>query len=293
LTARQIPGVNITEGDAIYLFNTMLSHRIQVLWVIYHGILVIILTILFWSYLTVVESVLKDFAPQNFQTFIWYNLAGVLGLLIAAFRGRSAATSLARAFPVECHTLASKQIVYVGVTMLVALFAVTDPMASRLLKLCLLSGFLLVLYLVFVICHLFLPKMLADELLSTEKHEQRTLLIGPVEKARKIAKWVEETPPFGFGIRDSVTDDESRESRILHVKRASDVAMLERIIKNEGIEQIILLEIPIDREGLSLILEVEKKAGIRLLFVNNLTEISNDDIALFNLRNHRMIILAV
>jgi FlaA1/EpsC-like NDP-sugar epimerase len=271
----------------------MLSHRIRELWVIYHGILVIILTILFWSYLTVVEIVLKDFATQNFQTFILYNLAGVLGLLIAAFRGRSAATSLARAFLVECHTLASKQIVYVGVTMLVALFAVMDPMASRLLKLCLLSGFLLVLYLVFVICHLFLPKRLADELLSTEKHEQRTLLIGPVEKARKIAKWVEETPPFGFGIRDSVTDDESRESRILHVKRASDVAMLERIIKNEGIEQIILLEIPIDREGLSLILEVEKKAGIRLLFVNNLTEISNDDIALFNLRNHRMIILAV
>jgi putative colanic acid biosynthesis UDP-glucose lipid carrier transferase len=67
--------------------------------------------------------------------------------------------------------------------------------------------------------------------------------------------------------------------------------MLERIIRNEGIKQILLLEIPIDREELSLVVNVARKAGIRLLVVNNLTEIFNNDISLFNLHSQELISL--
>ena len=98
---------------------------------------------------------------------------------------------------VDSHTLAFKQTVYVGVTMLVVMLAAVDPPGSRPLKLTLLFGFLLALYVVFLICHLFLLRKLADHLFS-EAHEQRTLLIGPVEKARDIARWIEETAAFGF-----------------------------------------------------------------------------------------------
>jgi hypothetical protein len=150
----------------------MLSHRIRELWNIYHGILAIILTVLFWSYLTVIAIVLKDFALQNFQRFILYNLAGVFGLIVAAVRGRSTPTTLIAGGSIERHSLALRQIVYVGVTMLVVSFAVVDSTVWRFLNLCLLSGFLLLLYLVFLIFHLFVPKRLADQLFSTEQHEQ-------------------------------------------------------------------------------------------------------------------------
>ena len=160
-----------------------------------------------------------------------------------------------------------------GVTILIVLVAAMDPMGSRTLKFSLLFGFLLVLYGVFLLCHLFLPKKLADQLFSSEEHEQRTLLIGPVDKAREMAKWIEETAAFGFGMRGSVTDEEGEESRILHVTRVSDVAMLERIIRNEGIKQILLLEIPLDPEALSLVVNVANKAGVRLLIAANLNEI--------------------
>ena len=268
----------------------MLWHRIRGLWNTYHGILAVILTVVFWIYLPVISMVLKDSATPNFQRFVLYNLAAVVGLVIAAIRLRSAAATLLAGGFVECHTLALKQTVYVGVTMLVVLLAAMDALVSRPLVLLIQGGFLLVLYVVFLVCHLFLPKRLADQLFSDE-HEQRTLLIGPVDKARDIAKWIEETAAVGFGMSGSVTDDDGEESRILHVTRVSDVGMLERIIKNEGIKQILLLEIPLDPEALGLVVNVANRSGVRLLVVNNLTEIFNHDITLFTLHNQAFISL--
>ena len=268
----------------------MLWHRIRGLWNAYHGILAVILTLVFWSYLTIISVVFHYVDTQEFQRFILYNLAAVAGLVVAAIRLRgSAPTMLAGGF-VASHTLAFKQTVYVGVTMLVVMLAAVDPPGSRPLKLTLLFGFLGALYIAFLICHLFLPRKLADQLFS-EAHEQRTLLIGPVEKARDIAKWIEETAAFGFGMRGSVTDDDGEESRVLHVTRVSDVAMLERIIRNEGIKQVLLLEIPLDPEGLHLVVGAANKSGVRLLVLNNLPEIFKHDVTFFNLHNRNFISL--
>jgi exopolysaccharide biosynthesis polyprenyl glycosylphosphotransferase len=266
----------------------MLWHRIRGLWNTYHGILAVILTLVFWTYLTVVFAVFQHGDYHEFQRFILYNLAAVVGLIVAAIRGRgTAATMLAGGF-VDCHTLALKQTVYVGVAILVVMLAAVDPPGSRLLKLTLLFGFLFALYVVFLICHLFLPRKLADHLFS-DAHEQRTLLIGPVDKAREIAKWIEQTAAFGFGMRGSVTDDDGEESRVLHVTRVSDVAMLERIIRHEGIKQILLLELPLDQEGLDLVVGAANKVGVRLLVLNNLPEIFKHDITFFNLHHKNFI----
>jgi lipopolysaccharide/colanic/teichoic acid biosynthesis glycosyltransferase len=255
----------------------------------YHGILAVILSVVFWTYLWIADVVSKD-VIGGYQQFILYNAAGVLGLVIAAMRGRTAAATLLAGGFVESHTLALKQTVYVGVTMLVMLLADMDATEPHVLKLTLLFGFLLILYGVFVICHLLLPKRLAEALLSSEEHEQRTLLIGPIEKARSFSGWIEKTAALGFGVTGSVrSDDEDEESRILHVTHVSDGAMLERIIMNEGIRQVVLLEIPSDREALALLLDTANKTGVRVLVLNNLSEIFNHDIILFNLQNQAFI----
>jgi exopolysaccharide biosynthesis polyprenyl glycosylphosphotransferase len=268
----------------------MLWHRIRGLWNAYHGILAVILTLVFWSYLTIIAVVFKSVGTEEFQRFILYNLAAVAGLAVAAIRVRGTAPTMLAGGFVDSHTLAFKQTVYVGVTMVVVMLAAVDPPGSRPLKLTLLFGFLLALYVVFLICHLFLLRKLADHLFS-DAHEQRTLLIGPVEKARDIARWIEETAAFGFGMRGSVTDDDGEESRVLHLTRVSDVAMLERIIRHEGIKQILLLEIPLDQEGLDLVVGAANKAGVRLLVLNNLPEIFKHDITFFNLHNRNFISL--
>jgi lipopolysaccharide/colanic/teichoic acid biosynthesis glycosyltransferase len=88
----------------------------------------------------------------------------------------------------------------------------------------------------------------------------------------------------------SVIDEEGK-SRILHVTRVSDGLILERIIKNEGIKQIILLEIPLDPETLSLVVNVANKAGVCLHVVNNLSEIFRHDITFYSLHSRDFISL--
>ena len=78
---------------------------------------------------------------------------------------------------------------------------------------------------------------------------------------------------------------------MLHVARVSDSAMLHRIIRQEGIRQIILLEFPIDREGLDQIADVARKAGVRLLIMENLAEIFRQDVSFFSIHGKNFVSL--
>jgi hypothetical protein len=118
-------------------------------------------------------------------------------------------------------------------------------------------------YVLFLICHFLIPGKLADQLFS-EQHEQRTLLVGPVEKAREINKWILKTAAFGFGLRGKPSEGDEEEGRVLHITRVSSVSMRDRIIRHEGIRQILLLKLPLDPEGLSLLVDAANKLGVRL-----------------------------
>jgi exopolysaccharide biosynthesis polyprenyl glycosylphosphotransferase len=267
----------------------MLWNRIRGLWNAYHGILAVVLTVLYWIFLTAISPMLQGGSVESYPPFILYNLAAIAGLVIAAIRGRSAAATLLAGGFVNYHTLALKQTVYIGVTMLLVMALGMEP-EFRHVRLVVLFAFLGTVYVTFLVCHFFVPSRLADQLFSDE-HEQRTLLVGPVEKARAVNKWILETAAFGFGLRGSPTDDESEEGRVLHVTRVSDVSMLQRIIRHEGIRQILLLELPLDQEGLNLVVDAANKAGVRLLVLNNLPEIFRHDISFFSLHGRDFISL--
>ncbi|HEY5779326.1 MAG TPA: exopolysaccharide biosynthesis polyprenyl glycosylphosphotransferase [Terrimicrobiaceae bacterium] len=267
----------------------MLWNRIRGLWNAYHGILAVVLTVLYWIFLTAISPMLQGGAVENYSRFILYNVAAIVGLIIAAVRGRSSAATLLAGGFVNYHTLALKQTVYIGVTLLLVMTLGMEP-EFRHMRLAVLFGFLGAVYVTFLICHFFVPSRLADQLFSDE-HEQRTLLVGPVDKAREVNKWILETAAFGFGLRGSMTDDDSEAGRVLHVTRVSDVTMLQRIIRHEGIRQILLLELPLDQEGLNLVVDAANKAGVRLLVLNNLPEIFRHDISFFTLNDKDFISL--
>jgi exopolysaccharide biosynthesis polyprenyl glycosylphosphotransferase len=259
----------------------MLWNRIRGLWNAYHCILAVVLTVLYWIFLTAISPMIQGGAVASYPRFILYNLAAVVGLVIAAVRGRSnAATLLAGGF-VSYHTLAIKQTVYIGVVLLLTMALGMEP-EFRHMRIAVLFAFLGTVYVVFLVCHFLIPSRLADQLFSDE-HEQRTLLIGPVDKARAVNKWILETAAFGFGLRGQPSEDDSEEGRVLHVTRVSDVNMLQRIVRHEGIRQILLLELPLDQEGLNLVVDAANRAGVRLLVLNNLPEIFRHNISFFEL----------
>jgi exopolysaccharide biosynthesis polyprenyl glycosylphosphotransferase len=265
----------------------MLWNRIRGLWNAYHGILAVVVTVIYWVFLTAISPMIQGGAVASYPRFILYNVAAIVGLIIAAIRGRSAAATLLAGGFVNYHTLALKQTVYIGVTMLLVMALGMEPEFQHM-RIAVLAAFLGTVYVVFLICHFFVPSRLADQLFS-DQHEQRTLLVGPVEKARAVNKWILETAAFGFGLRGSPNDDDSEEGRVLHVTRVSDVSMLQRIIRHEGIRQILLLELPLDQEGLSLVVDAANKAGVRLLVLNNLPEIFRHDITFFQLHGRDFI----
>jgi hypothetical protein len=179
----------------------MLWNRVRGLWNVYHCILAVVLTGLYWVFLIAISPMIQGRSVANYHPFILYNSAAVVGLIIAAVCGRSnAATLLAGGF-LNYHTLALKQTVSIGVVLLLTLALGMEP-EFRHMRIALLFAFLGSVYVVFLICHFLIPQRMADQLFADE-HEQRTLLIGPVEKAREVNNWLIETRAFGFGLRGS------------------------------------------------------------------------------------------
>jgi exopolysaccharide biosynthesis polyprenyl glycosylphosphotransferase len=267
----------------------MLWNRIRGLWNAYHAILVVILTVLYWVFLIAISPMIQGSSIAHYQPFVLYNVAAVVGLIIAAVRGRSTAATLLAGGVVNYHTLALKQTVYIGVVLLLTLALGMEP-EFRHMRIALLFAFLGSVYVVFLICHFLIPGRLAGQLFS-DQHEQRTLLVGPVGKAREINKWILDTAAFGFGLRGKPSEGDEEEGRVLHVTRVSSVAMLDRIIRHEGIRQILLLELPLDPEGLNLVVDAANKAGVRLLILNNLAEILRHNISYFELHEKEFISL--
>ena len=267
----------------------MIWNRIRGLWNAYHVILAVILTLLYWVFLIAVSPMIQGSSVAHYPPFILYNVAVVVGLIIAAVRGRSNAATLLVGGFVNYHTLALKQTVYIGVVLLLTLALGMEP-EFRHMRIALLFAFLGTVYVVFLICHFLIPGRLADQLFS-EEHEQRTLLVGPVDKAREINKWILETAAFGFGLRGRPTEGDDEEGRVLHVTRVSDVSMLQRIIRHQGIRQILLLELPREQEALNLVVDAANRAGVRLLVLNNLPEIFRHPISLFKLHDKDFISL--
>jgi exopolysaccharide biosynthesis polyprenyl glycosylphosphotransferase len=267
----------------------MILNRIRGLWNAYHVILAVVLTVLYWIFLIAISPMIQGRSIAHYPPFILYNVAAVVGLIIAALRGRSTSATLLAGGFVNYHKLALKQTVYIGTALLLTLALGMEPEFQHM-RIALLFIFLGSVYVVFLLCHIFIPSRLADQLFSDE-HEQRTLLVGPVDKARAVNKWILDTAAFGFGLRGKPSEDDEEEGRVLHVTRVSDVTMLDRIIRHEGIRQILLLELPLDQEGLNLVVNVANKAGVRLLVLNNLPEIFRHDISFFNLHGKDFISL--
>ena len=267
----------------------MLKNRIRGLWNVYHAILALVLTVLYWVFLIALSPMIQGRPVAHYPPFILYNVAAVFGLIIGAIRNRSSAATLLVGGFVNYHKLALKQTVYIGVVLLLTLALGMEP-EFRHMGIALYFAFLGCVYVVFLICHFLIPGKLADQLFSDE-HEQRTLLVGPVDKAREMNRWILETAAFGFGLRGKPSEGDDEEGRVLHVTRVSDVSMLDRIIRHEGIRQILLLELPLDPEALNLVVDAANKAGVRLLVLNNLSELFRHDISSFKLHDKEFISL--
>ena len=145
----------------------MLKNRIRGLWNAYHCILALVLTVLYWVFLIALSPVIQGWPVAHYPPFILYNVAAVLGLIIAAVRGRSTAATLLAGGFVNYHTLALKQTCYIGVVLLLTLALGMEPEFQHM-RIAWFFAFLGAVYAVFLVCHFLVPSRLADQLFSDD-----------------------------------------------------------------------------------------------------------------------------
>jgi putative colanic acid biosynthesis UDP-glucose lipid carrier transferase len=118
-------------------------------------------------------------------------------------------------------------------------------------------------------CHL--PILLARGIFGGV-HEERTLLIGSVEKAKQLKKWLEAKEMFGFRTVGFLTPGAPRTGTLEGFRCAGAYEDLEAVVRCEKVTQVILLELPQDREEHRRLVATVEKLGVRFLILSNLEE---------------------
>jgi exopolysaccharide biosynthesis polyprenyl glycosylphosphotransferase len=255
----------------------MLWHRIRGLNRAYYGALAIVVSGFFWLSLLVLESLLKPVHGYTYERYVTYNLAAILALAVRALNSGEKSQQLLRSDFQSNHRAALHDTFIAGAAILLVLVATKDLIISRLF----LFTFLPLLYVVLFFSHRFIPKILVKTFF-TNGHLQKALLVGPLEKAERIENWYTEMLNLGLDATCFFpgVGNNGDQSQVLS---STGLTILERIVRREQITQVVLLELPQNRENLSGIVAVCNRLGSRLLMIDNLPEIFNRSVSRFNL----------
>jgi exopolysaccharide biosynthesis polyprenyl glycosylphosphotransferase len=243
----------------------------------YYLTLVGILSVFFWICFGFTMAMFHSNEQPDWAHYFFYQLTAILGLLWASFNSSKISEEITRYDLLGSHLVALRNVAYTGGSILLALVLLKDAGISRLF----LFSFLPLCYLVFLLAHLSLPKLLLRTLFS-DRHERRVLLVGTPEKAQEMKLWCQQTADLGLDIRHFL-EDPAQFRGATTLSTANDLERLERTVRLERVQQIILLELPSDQNDLKEIVKLTDRLGIRLLVVNNLPELFKRPISHFNL----------
>ncbi len=126
------------------------------------------------------------------------------------------------------------------------------------------------LYVLLLFSHHFLPTLLARGLFHSQ-HFEKTLLIGSSAKAQQLRGWLRRKSDIGLRTIGLLSDEQIQETEdgIPILGNSDDT---ERIIRERGITQVILLEFPLFTEINRNIISVCDQLAVRLLIVSDLEE---------------------
>ncbi len=126
------------------------------------------------------------------------------------------------------------------------------------------------LYVALLFSHHYLPSFLARGIF-TGVHKEKTLLVGKTEKAAQLRGWLRRKAEIGLNTVGLICDEPiaSTPDGIPVLGNSNDV---ERVIRERGITQVILLEFPILDDINRYIISVCDRLGVRLLIVSDLEE---------------------
>ncbi|MFL6536928.1 MAG: exopolysaccharide biosynthesis polyprenyl glycosylphosphotransferase [Chthoniobacterales bacterium] len=244
----------------------MVTQRTEGLYRLFLLCQIVMVALLFWVGVWVMVTFYSPSAELTWRRYSIYCSMLVLGLVLESFSRDGSKNYFLQNELLRQHRLSLRQTFASIGALVFYLIATKDAFISRVFF----FNFVPWLYVALLFSHHYLPWLLAQHFF-TGVHRQRTLLVGKPERAANLRGWLRRKEEMGLQAVGLLCDDEAgrTEGGIPVLGNLSDV---ERVIRDQGITQIILLEFPLFDQRNSDIIAACDRIGVRLLIVSDLEE---------------------
>jgi exopolysaccharide biosynthesis polyprenyl glycosylphosphotransferase len=243
----------------------MVIHRIQGLYHIHFAIQALVVVVVYWLYV---------FWLIEFQDVSWikhyllYCLLILLGLVIHEFRSKhDTQIGVVHESLAACHRLACSKLFYSAIFLTCYLLVTRDAVISRFF----LFTFFPLAYVVLFLTDWWVPEALAARIFKGH-HEQRTLMVGSGLRADALIEWLNRKELLGVEPVGLLHDENDQAHHLHGIPILGTTEDLEKVIQEQKITHLILLEFPFFPSQITHMMHVCDKFGVRLLMVDNLDE---------------------
>jgi putative colanic acid biosynthesis UDP-glucose lipid carrier transferase len=244
----------------------MVTQRTEGLYRLFLLCQILMVALLFWFGVWVMVTFYSPSAELTWRRYSIYCSMLVLGLVLESFSREGSKNYFLQNELLRQHRLSLRQTFASIGTLVFYLVGTKDAFISRVFF----FNFVPWLYVALLFSHHYLPSFLAQHFF-TGVHKQRTLLVGKPERAAALRGWLRRKQEMGLQAVGLLCDADVAESEksIPVLGKLSDV---DRVIREQGITQIILLEFPLFDERNREIIAACDRIGVRLLIVSDLEE---------------------
>src|SRR5688572_6660327 len=210
----------------------------------------------FWAYLFVFLLVRpgdSQFQLDGLGAALFYSLTALAAVITQGFKTIYSHPQWWTPHWEYSHRLSLNQVIWVALTLCVAIVAIGDFTSSRLFLL----SWLVALYVSLLLANRFLPRKIIEAVF--EGRSERIVIMGQTKSVETLASWRQ-------------YQEESRAEIFEYIPDFSiaDMANLERMMTDRHVTQLILMELPELKFNLHHVLEVCDRVGARALLWNNL-----------------------
>jgi exopolysaccharide biosynthesis polyprenyl glycosylphosphotransferase len=242
----------------------MVTQRTEGLYRLFLLCQIVIVAALFWLGVWIMVTFYSPGAELTWRRYSIYCGLLVVGMLLESFTRSGSKNYFLQNELLRQHRLSLRQ-TFASIGMLVLyLIATKDAFISRIFF----FNFVPWLYVALLFSHFYLPSLLARGIFN---REEKTLLVGSPRKAAQLRSWLRRKAEIGLRTVGLICDDkiDKTDDGIPVLGSSGD---LEKVIRDQGITQVILLEFPLFAEVNWEIIRVCDQLGIRLLIVSDLEE---------------------
>jgi exopolysaccharide biosynthesis polyprenyl glycosylphosphotransferase len=244
----------------------MVTQRTEGLYRLFLLCQIVIIALLFWFGVWVMVTFYSPGAELTWRRYSIYCGLLVLGMLLESLTRGGSKNYFLQNELLRQHRLSLRQTLASIGMLVLYLIATKDAFISRMFF----FNFVPWLYVALLFSHYYLPPLLARGIF-TRLREEKTLLVGSTRKAAQLRSWLRRKAEIGLRTVGLICDEKiDRTEDGIPVLGTS--GELEKVIRELGITQVILLEFPLFTEINRNIIRICDQLGIRLLIVSDLEE---------------------